>query len=58
MGLTLKKTSIFFIFTLWPEAESNCRPLVFQIEANHLTFPYFTLFNMIYRSFTRGSRTQ
>ena len=21
----------------WPEAESNCQPLVFQIEANHLT---------------------
>ena len=33
MGLTLKKTSIFFIFTLWPEAESNCRPLVFQTSA-------------------------
>ena len=22
-------------FNLWPEAESNCRPLVFQTEANH-----------------------
>ena len=46
------------MFIVAREAESNCRPLVFQIEANHLTFPYFTLFNMIYRSFTRGSRTQ
>jgi hypothetical protein len=33
-----KKNSLsdISIFILWPEAESNCRPLVFQIEANHL----------------------
>ena len=42
----------------WPEAESNCRPLVFQIEANHLTFLHFTLFIINLRSFTRGSKTQ
>jgi len=22
---------------MWPEAESNCRPLVLQVRANHLT---------------------
>ena len=58
MGLTLKKTSIFFIFTLWPEAESNCRPLVFQTEANHLTFHHFTLMIINICSFIRGSKTQ
>jgi len=33
----------------WPEAESNCRPLVFQIWANHLTLVYFTLTYFKYR---------
>jgi len=42
---------------LCPEAESNCWPLVFQTEANHLTFPHFTLFIFIYRSYLRGSKT-
>ena len=28
---------------MWPEAESNCRPLVFQIWANLLTLVHFTL---------------
>ena len=35
----------------WPEAESNCRPLVFQIEANHLAFLHFTLIVINLRSF-------
>jgi len=43
---------------LWPEAESNCRPLVFQTEANHLSFLHFNLFVVNYRSFVRGSKTQ
>jgi len=30
-------------FHMWPVAESNCRHLVFQTEANRLTFHYFTL---------------
>ena len=43
---------------LWPEAESNCRPFVFQTEANHLSCSHFNLFVVIYRSFVRGSITQ
>ena len=43
---------------LWPEAESNCRSLVFQTEANHLSFHHFNLFVVNYRSFVRGSKTQ
>ena len=42
----------------WPEAESNCRPLVFQTEANHLSFHHFKLIIINYRSFVRGSRAQ
>ena len=52
--LTSVNTNVYW----WPEAESNCRPLVFQTEANHLTFPYFTLIIFIYGSFLRGSTTQ
>ena len=37
------------MFNWWPEAESNCRPLVFQIWANHLTLVYFTLTYFKYR---------
>jgi len=33
----------------WPEAESNCRPLVFQIRANLVTLVYFTLTYFKYR---------
>ena len=43
---------------MWPEAESNCRPLVFQTEANHLSFLHFNLFVVNYCSFIRGSKTQ
>ena len=38
----------------WPEAESNCRPLVFQIRANLMTFNNSNLFAVNYRSFVRG----
>jgi len=34
----------------WPEAESNCRPLVFQIRANLVTLYQFSLFYLIIRS--------
>ena len=27
-----------FLYNWWPEAESNCRPLVFQVRANLLTY--------------------
>ena len=43
---------------LWPEAESNCRPLVFQIWANHLTLAKYNLFDLIIRSLLTGSREQ
>ena len=42
----------------WPEAESNCRPLVFQIWANHLTLAKYNLFDLILRSLLTGSREQ
>ena len=58
MGLTLKKTSIFFIFTLWPEAESNCRPLVFQVRANHLTLVDYNLICLNIRSLYRANISQ
>jgi len=42
----------------WPEAESNCRPLVFQIWANLLTLAKYNLFDLIIRSLLTGSREQ
>jgi len=38
----------------WPEAESNCRPLVFQTMDNLVTFHNCNLFVVNYRSFVRG----
>ena len=31
---------------MWPEAESNCRPLVFQTKANHLSFDFIKVLNV------------
>jgi hypothetical protein len=49
------KTSMF---NWWPEAESNCRPLVFQIWANLLTLIYYILFSLSLRSLLTVSRSQ
>jgi len=40
--------------TMWPEAESNCRPLVFQTMDNLVTFHNCNLLVVNYRSFVRG----
>ena len=41
----------------WPEAESNCRPLVFQTMDNLVTFHNCNLFVVNYRSFVRGFKS-
>ena len=47
---------VISLLNLWPEAESNCRPLVFQIWVNLLTSLKYNLFDLIIRSLLTGSR--